>query len=102
MSLSGPHADTAQPDARDKVEEGVDPRIDNALRASTVEIDQGYLSQVQRHSSSANTARGDAEKSQPSASDSLAKDDIIYVDFEPNDPRNPFNFTKKCVCAVLH
>jgi hypothetical protein len=99
MSASEPSA-SPQPDTRESVQNGVDPRIDNALRASAADLDQSYLRQLARPASSSSTARGDAEKSQPSTTDSAVKDEPIYLDFEPGDPRNPLNFSKRSVSVA--
>lgn len=98
MPISDPAIGT-QPDPSESVRNGVDPRIDDSVRASTVQIDQGYLHQVHDHSST-NTARNDVEKDQLSKKTSPAQDEVIYLDFEPNDPRNPFNFSTKYVLTI--
>jgi hypothetical protein len=80
----------------------VDPRIDDSLRATDAEIDEGYLHQLREELTlSVHDRSGDAEKQ--TISSGLSKEgNTIYVDFAPNDPRNPFNFSKRCVLTILN
>jgi hypothetical protein len=74
----------------------VDPRVDDSYRATDREIDEGYLGQM-RDDVTVTHGPEDAEKQISSSSDYPTKDETIYVEFEEDDPRNPFNFSRRYV-----
>jgi hypothetical protein len=69
----------------------IDPRVnDAALCATENEPDESYGSQLRDNLTAASVRISDIEKT------GTEKDERIYIDFEPNDPQNPFNFSRRC------
>ncbi|TBU30598.1 MFS general substrate transporter [Dichomitus squalens] len=74
------------------VREAVDPRLSPADRPADATLDEGYLRQLHDHRhSEKHIASGEKEKTDEEYEDS--SNEIIYVDFEEGDPRDPANFT---------
>jgi hypothetical protein len=81
---------------KSNVANAVDPRIDDTLRASNAEVDEGYLHQLRDHLPPPLTPHNGNEKS-TSSNSSAQESQVIYLEFEADDPRDPFNFTQRYV-----
>jgi hypothetical protein len=79
---------------KSNVSNAVDPRIDDTLRASNAEVDEGYLHQLRDRLPPPITPHNGTEKS-TSSSSSAQESQVIYLEFEADDPRDPFNFTQR-------
>jgi hypothetical protein len=78
----------------------VDPRVDASTRATNEEVDESYLRQLRDDLTLSGHGRSDTEKQ--GAPSNLVKDgENIYVEFEKDDPRNPFNFTRRFARSIL-
>ncbi|KAF8889266.1 MFS general substrate transporter [Infundibulicybe gibba] len=86
------------------VHEPIDPRIGQLSIANSEELDEGLVHQLgdlilhpkHDHSESSSTNVGDVEKR-------MATSEVIYVEFDANDARNPINFSwkKKWVITAM-
>jgi hypothetical protein len=75
----------------------VDPRVDDeAVRATEEELDESYGRQLRDDITAVSLRTGDVEKA------GAKEDERIYVEFEPDDPRNPFNFSRRCAHHSQH
>jgi hypothetical protein len=69
-------------------------------RSTREDMDVNYLHQLREDENVSGHDRSDAEK-QAVPSNLMKEAEIIYVEFELDDPRNPFNFTRKSVQYMM-
>jgi hypothetical protein len=82
--------------AEERDTNAVDPRVDDALTATNEEVDEAYLRQLRDDVTAC--VRPDGEDVEKQERSTLSKEsEHSYVDFEPNDPRNPVNFSRRYV-----
>jgi hypothetical protein len=78
----------------------VDSRVDACTRSTREDMDVNYLHQLREDENMSGHYRSDTEK-QAVPSNLVKEAENIYVDFELDDPRNPFNFTRKSLQHMM-
>jgi hypothetical protein len=74
----------------------VDPRVgDDNLRATNEHVVGSYSHQLRKDFGTTSVRTRDIERA------ALKKDERIYIEFEQDDLRNPFNFSRRCTISLF-